>query len=109
MSVVCEVAVPFVATAAVEGSAVGGVLGGHSATCLKCQARYAAMSRAAKEMAVMKEGHFEAPRDLEWKVMSSLEGDLAISRSWKKPITYVAAGVSMAIALVVWRARPRTS
>jgi hypothetical protein len=39
--------------------------------------------------------------------MSSLEGDLAVARSWKKPIALAAALLSMAAAIVIWRLRPR--
>ena len=67
------------------------------------------MSRAAREMAGMGQLRYEAPRDLEWRVMSSLEGDLAVERTWRRPTTFIAAGVSMAVAILFWRLRPRTS
>jgi hypothetical protein len=50
-----------------------------------------------------------APADLEWRVMSSLEGDLAIPRSWKRPVAVVAALLSMAAAFIIWRLRPKTA
>ena len=39
--------------------------------------------------------------------MSSLEGDLAIARSWRKPLALTAAVLSMAAAILIWRLRPR--
>ena len=50
-----------------------------------------------------------APADLEWRVMSSLEGDLAVVRTWLRPVALMAAVLSMAAALMIWRLRPRTS
>jgi hypothetical protein len=56
------------------------------------------------------EGHrMSAPADLEWRVMSSLEGELAVARSWRKPVAVLAALASMAAAIVIWRLRPKTS
>jgi hypothetical protein len=109
MSVVCEMAAPFVANSAVDGGEMARVFRAHVAKCLKCQARHAAMSRTARELASMQSVRVAAPADLEWRVMSSLEGDLALARSWRKPIAWAAAGVSMAAALVVWRLIPRAS
>lgn len=109
MSMVCESAAPFIANAAVEGSEVFAPFRAHSSTCLRCQARHAAMARTARELASMEEYRIAAPADLEWRVMASLEGDLAIARSWSRPLTWIAAGVSMAAAILIWRLRPKTS
>lgn len=106
MSVVCELAAPFVANSAVDGAEVIGLFRSHTGTCLKCQARHAAMSRTARELASLEGEHYAAPADLEWRVMRSLEGDLAVARSWTKPIAWAAAGVSMAAAIVIWRLLP---
>lgn len=108
MSIVCEMAAPFVANSAVDGEEVARPFRSHAATCLKCQARHAAMSRTARELASMQSVRYSAPADLEWRVMSSLEGDLAVSRTWKKPLAWSAAAVSMAAAVVIWRFRPKT-
>jgi len=107
MSVVCEVAAPFVANSAVEGGEVMRPFRPHTASCLKCQARHAAMTRTARELAAMEGVRVAAPADLEWRVMASLEGDLAISRSWSKPMAWAAAVLSMAAAVVIWRLKPR--
>lgn len=107
MSVICEMAAPFVANSAVDGGEVAVPFRGHASTCLKCQARHAAMTRTARELAGMRSTRFEAPSDLEWRVMSSLEGDLAVSRTWRRPVTLIAAVVSMAAAVLIWRLRPR--
>jgi hypothetical protein len=48
-----------------------------------------------------------APADLEWRVMTSLEGDLALSKTWARPVTWLAAAFSMAAAIVIWRLKPR--
>ena len=109
MSVLCEVAAPFVANSAVDGVEVTGFLRGHTSSCLKCQARHAAMSRTARELTVIGDVKVKAPADLEWRVMSSLEGDLAMARSWTTPLAVSAALVSMAAAVVIWRVRPRTN
>lgn len=108
MSAVCEAAAPFVASSAVDGAAVARPFRGHTASCLKCQARHTAMARTARELRAMAGERAPAPSDLEWKVMSSLEGDLAISKSWKKPVALSAALVSMAAAVLIWRLRPRS-
>ena len=107
MSVVCEMAAPFVANSAVDGGEVVRPFRSHTAACLKCQARHAAMTRAARELAAMEGVRVPAPADLEWRVMASLEGDLAISRSWGRPMAWSAAVLSMAAALVIWRLKPR--
>lgn len=109
MSVVCEMAAPFVANSAVDGGDVAVPFRSHASTCLKCQARHAAMTRTAREMRALETEKAEAPSDLEWRVMSSLEGELAVARSWKKPVAWSAAVVSMAAAVVIWRLRPRAS
>lgn len=109
MSVICEVAAPFVANSAVDGDEVTRVFRSHTETCLKCQARHAAMARTARELVSLREERFQAPNDLEWRVMASLEGDLAIERSWTRPVAWGAAVLSMAAAIVIWRLRPRTS
>jgi anti-sigma factor RsiW len=109
MSVVCDVAAPFVANSAVEGNDVARPFRRHSAKCLKCQARHAAMSRTARELASMRDERTAAPADLEWRVLSSLEGDLEVVRTWRKPLALAAALVSMAAAVVIWRLRPRMS
>jgi hypothetical protein len=41
--------------------------------------------------------------------MSSLEGDLAIPRSLKRPVAVAAAFVSLAAALIIWRLRPKVT
>jgi anti-sigma factor RsiW len=109
MSVTCEIAAPFVANSAVEGRVVARPLRGHIETCLRCQARHTAMVRTARELRDLAMERSEAPADLEWRVMSSLEGELAIPRSWRRPVAVIAAVVSMAAAVVIWRLRPRTS
>lgn len=109
MSVVCELAAPFVANSAVEGDDVARLFRRHATTCLKCQARHAAMARTARELTALAGETSEAPADLEWRVMSSLEGELAIERTWKKPVAWGAAVVSMAAAVVFWKVRPRPS
>lgn len=109
MSVVCEMAAPFVANSAVDGREVMLPFRSHTSTCLKCQARHAAMARTARELAAMVGVRNAAPADLEWRVMASLEGDLAISRSWRRPMAWSAAVLSMAAAVLIWRLRPKTS
>lgn len=109
MSVMCEVAAPFVANSAVDGGPVAGPFRGHTEACLRCQARHSAMARTARELRRLAGERSEAPADLEWRVMSSLEGELAIPRSWRRPIAVAAALLSMAAAIVIWRLRPRTS
>ena len=109
MSLACEVAAPFVANSAVEGSEVLGPLRSHTTTCLKCQARHAAMSKTARALQSMANETTPAPPELEWRVMSSLEGDLAVERSLKKPAALVAALASMAAAVLIWRLRPHAS
>jgi hypothetical protein len=109
MRVVCELAAPFVANSAVEGTAVVSLLKPHTSSCLKCQARHAAMARTARELAAMEGHQIAAPADLEWRVMTALEGDLALPRSWARPVAWTAAAVSMAAAIVIWRLRPKMS
>lgn len=109
MSVICDAAAPFVANSAVEGSEVARPFRGHTGGCSRCQERHAAMSRTARELKSMAGERVVAPSDLEWRVMSSLEGELAVVRSWKKPVAFGAAAVSMAAAVIIWRLRPRTS
>lgn len=108
MSVICEVAAPFLANAAVEGTPVTAHLRAHFENCLRCQARHSAMARVAREMRAMATLTEKAPLDLEWRVMSSLEGDLAVTRSWRRPLAVAAALASLA-AVVIWKMRPRTS
>jgi hypothetical protein len=108
VSLFCELAAPFVANSAVEGGDVVSPLRSHTSSCLKCQARHAAMARTARDLAAMEIQRTAAPADLEWRVMTSLEGDLALSRSWARPLAWVAAAVSMA-AIVIWRLRPKIS
>ncbi len=107
MSVVCEMAAPFVANSAVENSDVARPFRSHATTCLKCQARHAAMARTARELTALAGETAVAPADLEWRVMSSLEGELAVERTWRKPVAWVAAVASMAAAVVFWRIRPK--
>jgi len=107
MSVVCEMAAPFVANSAVDGRDVTRPFRSHTTTCLKCQARHVAMSRAARELAAMHDQRWAAPADLEWRVLSSLEGDLEVARTWRKPVALTAAVLSMAAAIIIWRLRPR--
>jgi hypothetical protein len=104
---VCEVAAPFVANSAVEGGDVARPFRTHAGSCLRCQARHAAMTRTAGELRALAGEHTAAPADMEWRVMSSLEGDLAIPRSWKAPVAVAAAVLSLAAALFIWRLRPR--
>ena len=108
MSVLCEVAAPFVANSAVDEVEIVAVFRPHTDSCLRCQARHAAMSKTARELTAIGDLKVEAPPDLEWRVMASLEGDLAIARSWRRPIAVTAALLSMAAAVVIWRLRPRT-
>lgn len=107
MTVTCEMAAPFVANSAVDGQPVVWPFRAHTDSCLRCQARHAAMSKTARELDSMSVETMRAPQDLEWRVMSSLEGDLAVTRSWRKPVALVAALASMALAVVIWRLRPR--
>lgn len=107
MKVVCEMAAPFVANSAVEGGNVARPFRSHVGSCLRCQARHTAMVKTARHLRSLAAETAIAPADLEWKVMSSLEGDLAITRSWKKPIALAAAALSMVAALLIWRLRPR--
>ncbi len=109
MSVFCEMAAPFVANSAVDGGPVARPFRSHASSCLRCQARHTAMARTAKELRSMAGERAPAPADLEWRVMSSLEGDLAIVRSWRKPVALGAALLSMGAAVIIWRLRPRTS
>ena len=109
MSLICEVAAPFVANSAVENTEVARPFRAHTRECLRCQARHAAMTRIARQLAALANITEAAPPDLEWRVMSALEGDLAVARDWRKPIALAAALVSMATAIVIWRLRPRTS
>ena len=109
MRFVCEIAAPFVANAAVEGRAVSGLLHAHTSSCLRCQARHVAMIRTARELTAMGDVMVAAPADLEWRVMSSLEGDLALAQSWRTPVAWIAAVLSAAAAVIVWRLRPRES
>lgn len=107
MAMICEFAAPFVANSAVEESEVIWPLRKHTDSCLKCQARQVAMTKTGRELKSMASETNFAPRDLEWRVMSSLEGDLAVSRTWARPVTLIAAAVSMLVAIVIWRLRPK--
>lgn len=109
MSLVCEVAAPFVANSAVDEVAVIRPLRSHTESCLKCQARHAAMSKTARELGSMPDSSARAPADLEWRVMSALEGELAVPRSWRAPVAVTAALLSFVAAVIIWRLRPRTS
>ncbi len=109
MRLVCEVAAPFVANSAVEDGPVAWPFRNHVESCLRCQARRAAMARTAKQLRDLASEKHEAPADLEWRVMSSLEGDLAIPRSWRRPVAVMATLLSMAAAIIIWRLRPRAS
>ena len=83
MNIVCEAAAPFIANSAVEGKPVARPFRAHADGCLKCQARHVAMTRTARELASMASETYTAPHDLEWRVMSALEGELAVARSWR--------------------------
>ncbi len=107
MAVLCEIAAPFVANSAVEEIEVIWPLRSHTDSCLRCQARQVAMVRTGRQLKSLAEETNTAPHDLEWKVMSSLEGDLAVSRTWAKPLTLTAAALGMVAAVVIWRLRPR--
>ncbi|MDX1469074.1 MAG: hypothetical protein R3258_07005 [Acidimicrobiia bacterium] len=109
MSLVCEVAAPFVANSAVDGTEIIKPLRGHTDSCLRCQARLAAMSKTARELNAMTDSQARAPADLEWRVMSALEGDLALPRSWKAPVAVAAVLISFVAAVIVWRLKPRTN
>lgn len=109
MSVVCEMAAPFVANSAVDGYEVSRPFRSHTANCLKCQARHSAMTRTARELAAMHDQRWAAPADLEWRVLTSLEGELEVRRTWRKPVALAAAVLSMAAAILIWRLRPNTS
>ena len=65
MKIVCEVAAPFVANSAVEGRAVARPFRAHAESCLRCQARHAAMARTARELRTLAEERHEAPADLD--------------------------------------------
>jgi hypothetical protein len=67
------------------------------------------MTKTARELASLAPATTKAPADLEWRVMSSLEGDLAVARSWKAPVAVTAAILSMAAAVVIWRIRPKAT
>lgn len=107
MALICEMAAPFVANSAVDETEVIWPLRSHTDSCLRCQARHAAMVKTGRQLKAMAAETNTAPKDLEWRVMSSLEGDLAVSRSWAKPVTLVAAAISMIAAIVIWRMRPK--
>ena len=107
MRVTCELAAPFVANSAVGGGEVIKPFRKHVASCLRCQARHAAMAKTGRELAAMSSSTTPAPLDLEWRVMSALPSDLAIARSWRTPIAVIAAVLSMAAAVLIWRLRPR--
>jgi hypothetical protein len=107
VAVLCEIAAPFVANSAVEEAEVIWPLRSHTDSCLRCQARQAAMVRTSRQLKSIASETNSAPRDLEWKVMSSLEGDLAVSRTWAKPVTLTAAAISMVAAVIIWRLRPK--
>lgn len=109
MSIACEMAAPFVANSAVEGAPVARLFRSHVDSCLKCQARGAVMSRTARILTSLEGETNPAPMDLEWRVMSSLEGDLALARSSRAPLALLAAIASMAAALIIWRLSPRTA
>ncbi len=109
MSLVCEVAAPFVANSAVDGTEVIKPLRSHTEGCLRCQARLAAMSKTAREMTALTDYEARAPADLEWRVMSSLEGDLAVPRSWKAPVAVVAVLISFAAAVILLKLKPGAS
>ncbi len=109
MAILCEVAAPFVANSAVADTEIIWPVSVHADTCLRCQARQAAMAKTGRELKMMATETHPAPKDLEWRVMSSLEGDLAVSRSWRKPVTLTAAALSMIAAVVIWRLRPKTN
>lgn len=109
MSIACEFAAPFVANSAVDDEEVIRLFRPHTHSCLKCQARRAAMSRTARLLAAMADETAPAPVDLEWRVLSSLEGELAVARSAKAPLALAAALASMAAALIIWRLSPRTT
>lgn len=109
MSVVCEMAAPFVANSAVDGVEVVRPFRRHTTRCLKCQARHAAMNKTARALMSMAGETTLAPADLEWRVMSSLEGELTIRASIRRPATLIAAAASMAVAVIIWRLRPQAS
>ncbi len=68
MSIACELAAPFVANSAVDGVDVIRPLRSHASTCLRCQARHAAMSKTARELIAMAGETTPAPPDLEWRL-----------------------------------------
>lgn len=107
MSMLCELALPFVVSSAVLGREVVRPLRAHSRRCLRCQARAAAMRRSARALAMLSGEQLAAPRDLEWRVLSSL--DLASRTSMRRPIRWEVAIFSISAALLIWRLRPRTT
>jgi hypothetical protein len=107
--ILCELSAPFVANAAVETSPIAAPIRIHVDRCLRCRSRHAAMTKTARELRALAGVVEPAPIDLEWRVMSSLEGDLAIARSWRRPLALVAALLSMGLAFFLWKMRPRTS
>lgn len=78
----------------------------HAGSCLQCQAREALAGRLQRELGALRALVISAPLDLEWRVMSGLEG--RHPRRSPPPVpALVAAGVSAA-AVVFWWARPRS-
>lgn len=106
MSVICELAAPFIANSVVADREIIRSLRGHASMCLKCQARHAAMSKTARALANMADETYSAPPSLEWRVMSSLEVDLAVERTFARPAALAAAFLSMVAAVIIWRLRP---
>lgn len=109
MTLTCEVAAPFIANSAVDNKVVISPLRSHTSTCLTCQARHAAMSKTARALLAMRDERIPAPSELEWLVMSGLEGDSALGPGLKKPVAVMAALASMAAAVLIWRIRPNAS
>lgn len=109
MTLTCELVAPFIANSAVDNTVFISPLRSHTSTCLKCQARHAAMSKTARALLAMRDERVPAPPELEWLVMSGLEGDLARRPALKKPVALMAALASMAAAVLIWRLRPDAS
>ena len=111
MSVLCEVAAPFVANSAVDEVEIVAVFRPHTDSCLRCQARHAAMSKTARELTAI--GDLKS----RGSGRSRVEGDgIAGRRSrcgsiLEKVRSQLTGSVAYqwASAVVIWRLRPRAS
>lgn len=109
MKLACELVAPFAVNSAVDGGQLVQPMRRHTRTCLKCQARRAAMRRTSRAMAAIADETSPAPAGLDWRVMTSLDDTRAEPGGVNKPVALVAGVVSMAAALIIWRLRPSPS